>query len=557
MYGICAARLVFYKEAMADTAIPGMYPAPGDVIAGKYRIDRILGEGGMGAVARATHLLTRSAVALKFMSPMIVRVDGAVERFLREGQAAARIRSDHVVQIFDVDKLPGGAPYIAMECMEGIDLEQLLAGYKDRSVGGTERTRELFPFDRAIHITLHILRALQAAHGVGIVHRDMKPSNCFLVTRDGDPDFVKILDFGISKVSDGNKPSATKTNVTLGTPLYMAPEQGIAPKEVDARSDLYAVGSMLYEMIAGWAPFMPESGELAEILYKVFTAEAPPLAQKRAGLPDGFAEVVHKALQRKQVDRYPSALAFAEALAPFAAELDLRVIDAMRTYVPPSRSDHDDLALTAPIDAFERLGTRSDAPNAGAMTQALASRTMNVVPPAAKLPKSTLQVVQTPGARTALMASGTQTPIAVAQDAESEAPAKKRSFAPALIALLCGSVLVVGIAWLRSDRAGANAGAGGATNQTASSANPVVATSSAPANAIASGAASHEPVAATATAPATSTATTTATAAPSTTSASGAAKVNSMHNAGNSVNGPTGTKPSVNILSTSQTIKKQ
>jgi eukaryotic-like serine/threonine-protein kinase len=544
---------------MADTAIPGMYPAPGDVIAGKYRIDRILGEGGMGAVARATHLLTRSAVALKFMSPMIVRVDGAVERFLREGQAAARIRSDHVVQIFDVDKLPGGAPYIAMECMEGIDLEQLLAGYKDRSVGGTERTRELFPLDRAIHITLHILRALQAAHGVGIVHRDMKPSNCFLITRDGDPDFVKILDFGISKVTDGNKPSATKTNVTLGTPLYMAPEQGIAPKEVDARSDLYAVGSMLYEMIAGHAPFLPESGELAEILYKVFTAEAPPLAEKRAGLPEGLVEAVHKALQRKQVDRYQSALAFAEALAPFAAESDLRVIDAMRTYIAPARSDHDDLALTAPIDAFERLGTRSDAPNAGAMTQALASRTMNVVPPAAKLPKSTLQVVQTPGARTALMASGTQTPIAVAQDEETDPPAKKRSFAPALIALLVGSVLVVGVAWVRSDRAATNPKMGGAASQPASSDSVVVATSSAATNAMATGAASHEPVAATATAPAaTATATTTppTTAAPSATGSNAVPKTNAVHGANNGTHNSTGTRP-VNILSSSQTIKNQ
>jgi eukaryotic-like serine/threonine-protein kinase len=364
---------------MSDTAIPGLYPNPGDIVAGKYRIERMLGEGGMGAVARATHLLTRSPVALKFMSPMIVRVDGAVQRFLRESQAAARIRSDHVVQIFDVDKLPTGAPYIAMECMEGRDLEALILEESGKSSAGMDP-------QRAIHIILHVLRGLQAAHGVGIVHRDMKPSNCYLVTRDSDQEFVKILDFGISKVSDGNKPSATKTNMTLGTPLYMAPEQGVSPKDVDARSDLYAVGSIFYELLTGGPPFQPETGELAEILFKVFTQDVPNIREKRPDLPEGLARAVHHALARKQADRVPTALAFAEALSPFAKDRDQDVIAAMRLYTAPSMEEHDALAMTAPIDAFERLGTRSDNPSEGKLTQA-------IVPKAAPVPHFTVQVV--------------------------------------------------------------------------------------------------------------------------------------------------------------------
>src|SRR5437764_11767244 len=171
-----------------NQALPSPYPSPGEVIDGKYRIDKILGEGGMGCVARAYHTVLRAPVALKFMNPQFMTFPGAVDRFINEGIASKRIRSDHVVPVDDVGKLSTGTPYLVMPCLEGLDLADLLAREGEPGL----------PTPRAIHFMLQILRGLQAAHAAGIIHRDMKPSNCFVVKHDGEPDFVKILDFGIS-----------------------------------------------------------------------------------------------------------------------------------------------------------------------------------------------------------------------------------------------------------------------------------------------------------------------------------------------------------------------
>src|SRR5271156_3548736 len=163
------------------------YPQAGEVLDGKYRIEKLLGEGGMGAVAKATHLLRRAPVALKFMSPAVLALQGAVERFVNEGVAASQIDSDHVVKVFDVGRMPSGAPYLVMEFLDGCDLGQILA---------TEGGRLSVP--RAVHFTIQTLRALQTAHAAGIIHRDMKPSNVFVINKDGEVDFVKLVDFGIS-----------------------------------------------------------------------------------------------------------------------------------------------------------------------------------------------------------------------------------------------------------------------------------------------------------------------------------------------------------------------
>jgi eukaryotic-like serine/threonine-protein kinase len=327
-----------------NNAHPSAYPAAGEVVSGKYRIDRVLGEGGMGAVVRATHLITRAPVALKFMSPTFMRIDGAVERFLKEGEAAGRIRSEHVVQIYDVDKLKTGAPYIAMECLDGKDLQQII-----EQEGPTG-----LPIERAVVVTVQVLRGLQAAHASGIVHRDMKPSNCFAITRDGEADFVKILDFGISKVSQTGKPALTKTNSALGTPLYMAPEQASAPRDVDHRCDLYSVGVILYELLCGRTPFTADSGELTELLFKLFTAEIPPLRGHREAIPVGLAEAVHHALARDPLARTSSALAFAEEIAAFGGPRSAALLEKMRMYVAPTFSE-DGEGQTAAIDAFKQL----------------------------------------------------------------------------------------------------------------------------------------------------------------------------------------------------------
>jgi eukaryotic-like serine/threonine-protein kinase len=304
------------------------YPQAGDILEGKYVVDKLLGEGGMGAVALATHQLRKARVALKFMNPMFLAVPGAVERFHNEGVAASQVQSDHCVQIFDVGTLPSGAPYLVMEYLQGVDLSDLI--HRDGRPG--------LPVERAVHFVLQILRGLQAAHAKGIIHRDMKPSNCFVVTKDGEDDFVKLLDFGISKVRQpGDQPALTQTNSALGTPLYMSPEQAKSPRDVDYRSDIYSVGVILYELLTGRTPFFSESGEFTEILFKLFTTEPPHISTARPDLPPGLANAVHKALARDRDQRFTDVVEFADALAPFAAEHSRHLVQRMRGLPPGSR----------------------------------------------------------------------------------------------------------------------------------------------------------------------------------------------------------------------------
>lgn len=336
---------------MTSSSFPSPYPSPGEIIDGKYQIERVLGEGGMGCVARAYHMLLRAPVALKFMNPQFVTFPGAVERFINEGIASKKIRSDHVVPVDDVGKLPSGAPYLVMPCLEGMDLADLLA--RDGTPG--------LPTARAVHFTLQILRGLQAAHANAIIHRDMKPSNCFVVKHDGESDFVRILDFGISKVVEPGGASLTRTNSALGTPLYMSPEQARSPRDVDTRSDLYSVGVILYELLTGETPFFSEDGEFTEILYKLFTTDPPPIRSKNPDIDEALAAVVHHALARSPADRYATALEMAEALAPFADERSARVLGRMRGFKPEqvvSLAPPAHLPLPNSLVAFSKLDAR-------------------------------------------------------------------------------------------------------------------------------------------------------------------------------------------------------
>jgi serine/threonine-protein kinase len=337
---------------MNSGSLPSPYPAPGEVIDGKYQIDRILGEGGMGCVARAYHLILQKAVALKFMNPQFMNFPGAVERFLNEGVASGRIRNAHVVPVTETGKLPSGAPYLVMECLAGMDLADLLA--RDGTPG--------LPTPRAIHFTLQILRGLQAAHAAGIIHRDMKPSNCFVVKHDGEDDFIRILDFGISKVQQpGQSASLTQTNSALGTPLYMSPEQARSPRDVDFRSDLYSCGVILYELLSGHTPFFSESGEFTEILFKLFTEDAPPVKSTRPDLPDDLAAAVHKALSRDVATRFTDSLDMAEALAKFGDERSNATLARMRAFKPEqavSMPPPTDMMLPASMVAFSALDAR-------------------------------------------------------------------------------------------------------------------------------------------------------------------------------------------------------
>ena len=303
------------------------YPEAGEVIDGKYKIEGYIGEGGMGAVARAMHLVRKAPVALKFMSPAVTNVSGAVDRFVNEAVAASALKSNHVVQVFDVGTLPSGAPYLVLELLDGQDAAQLV-----------EKEPKGLDVPRAVHIVIQVLRALEVAHAAGIIHRDLKPSNCFLVNQDGDPEFVKLLDFGISKITREGEASLTQTNTALGTPLYMSPEQARSARNVDFRTDIYSAGVILYELLCGTPPHLSEGGEVTEVLFRLFTLDAPAITELRPSLPPGLAVVVHKALARDPAARFASARAFAEALVPYCDERSASEIAKLKASGAPAQT---------------------------------------------------------------------------------------------------------------------------------------------------------------------------------------------------------------------------
>ncbi|HYQ43636.1 MAG TPA: serine/threonine-protein kinase [Polyangiaceae bacterium] len=237
----------------------------GTLLAGRYRIEALIGAGGMGAVYRAAHVHMRKAVAVKVLHKEMTAFPEVVARFEREAVAAGRIEHPHVVSASDFGKLEDGSFYLVLEFIEGQSLAKLVS-----------KAGALSPL-RALRITRQIVEALQAAHAVGIVHRDLKPDNVMLVDKDGDPDFVKVLDFGIAKVKveeTVEQPALTQIGTVFGTPEYMSPEQARG-ELVDARSDLYTVGVILFEMLAGSSPFKDD--DLVVLLTRHLTADPPPL----------------------------------------------------------------------------------------------------------------------------------------------------------------------------------------------------------------------------------------------------------------------------------------
>lgn len=277
----------------------------GDVIDGKYQVERELGIGGMGRVILALHLGLEERVALKMLLPDATRDPEAIARFAREAKAAARIKSEHVARVLDVSALGGKNPYIVMEYLEGSDLEQIVEASGKLSV------------EDAVDYVLQACEALAEAHARGVIHRDLKPGNLHLSRRaDGSP-MVKILDFGISKIrTRADRGSMTTTSALLGSPLYMSPEQMKATRDVDARSDIWAIGVVLYELLTARSPFQAPS--MPQVCARVL--DTPPDSLATNGLPTALEAAILKCLEKKADSRFADVGALALALQPFAPE---------------------------------------------------------------------------------------------------------------------------------------------------------------------------------------------------------------------------------------------
>ena len=293
---------------------------PGIIVDGKYRVERVMGEGGMGVVVAATHLQLDIPVALKTLLPEWMDNEEVVGRFEREAKAAARISSEHVVRVTDVGKLENGIPYIVMEFVEGMDLDRLL------SVGGP------LSVGVAVDYVLQACEAVAEAHVAGIVHRDIKPSNLFLAKKKDGSEVVKVFDFGISKIKkefEQNAANITQTSISMGTPSYMAPEQMKSAADVDERCDIWSLGMVLHELVAGKPAF--EAGSVAEIMAKVISSiPAPPLNRGTPNVPLELNQVVSRCLEKKPHNRYQNVMELVLALEPLAPPHARRSIERIR-----------------------------------------------------------------------------------------------------------------------------------------------------------------------------------------------------------------------------------
>jgi serine/threonine-protein kinase len=279
----------------------------GDLLAGKYRVEKVLGFGGMGVVVSAFRGDLEQRVAVKFLSQAAAERPDAAERFRREARAAAKIRSEHVARVLDVGTLDTGLPYMVMEYLEGNDIADEL------------RQQTWLPMLDAVEFILQAIEALAEAHAAGVVHRDLKPSNLFLARRADGSRRVKVLDFGISKALSGSSVeelSLTKTAALIGSPLYMAPEQMRSAKDVDTRADIWSLGAMLYEMLTGQPPYTGES--IPQLCAALLHDDPIPLRQHRPEIPEGLEYAVLHCLMKDRNQRFPTVFELGRALLPYA-----------------------------------------------------------------------------------------------------------------------------------------------------------------------------------------------------------------------------------------------
>jgi serine/threonine-protein kinase len=303
-----------------------MRPKPDDIVGGKYRVLRLIGDGGMGTVYEARHQVLRTRVALKFLHSDLVKRPGLAERFTQEARVSASIQSPHVVRVTDVDTTEDGTPYLVMEFLTGETLQAVL-----------DRERKVSK-DVAVDFGLQILNGLEEAHALGIVHRDLKPENVFITEEAAGP-LLKLIDFGIAKLRASSEYTRglTRAGVMLGTPEYMAPEQLYGADKVDHRADIYSLGALLYEMLAGVRP--ADGQDAAEIVGRVVTGNVQRLESLEPLVGKPLADVIHRAMAVDATERFDTAHAMRLALIPFAG-----------------RESHAGRLSAAPASASPRLG---------------------------------------------------------------------------------------------------------------------------------------------------------------------------------------------------------
>ena len=281
--------------------------ALGDVVAGKYRVERVLGHGGMGVVVAARHIDLDQPVALKFILPHALAGKGNVERFMREARAAVRPKSEHVARVYDVGRDGEDRPFMVLELLEGMDLAKLT------------KTKGALPVPDAVEYVLQACEALVEAHAAGIVHRDLKPQNLFVTRRLNGTPLVKVLDFGIAKAFGPGavgQMALTDSAAIIGSPLYMAPEQMRSARTAEIRSDIWALGVILYELLGGQLPFDGET--VTEVCIRVVNEQPVPLIELRPALDPAIVAIVMRCLEKEPELRYHNVSALAAALEPFS-----------------------------------------------------------------------------------------------------------------------------------------------------------------------------------------------------------------------------------------------